>query len=109
MERTPDDLKAVFENASLAVNAPICLLNTQPGNNAALRELVDVHGVELRQLPADMLSEIRKISYAMTKEVVDPNDELAKRIYDSYKTYHDGILSYHEISERAYTDARAAK
>jgi TRAP-type mannitol/chloroaromatic compound transport system substrate-binding protein len=78
-------------------------------NNAALRELVDIHGVELRQLPVDVLSGIRKISYAMTKEIVDPNDELAKRIYNSYQTYRKGALSYQEISERAYINARAAK
>ena len=78
-------------------------------NNAALRELIDVHGVELRQLPAEVLSEIREISYVMTEEIVDPNDELAQRIYNSYRTYRDGVLSYHEISERAYINARSAK
>lgn len=107
-EELPDDLKAIVENASLAVNADL-LAEYTARNNAALRELVDVHGVELRQLPADVLSEIRNISYAMTEEIVDPNDELAKRIYDSYKTYRDGVLAYHEISERAYINARAAK
>ncbi len=107
-DELPDDLKAIVENASLAVNADL-LAEYTARNNAALRELIDVHGVELRQLPADVLSEIRKISYTMTEEVVDPNDELAKRIYDSYKTYRDGVLSYHEISERAYINARAAK
>jgi TRAP-type mannitol/chloroaromatic compound transport system substrate-binding protein len=104
----PDDLKAIVENASLAVNADL-LAEYTARNNAALRELVDDHGVKLRQLPAEVLSEIRKISYVMTEEIVDPNDELAKRIYDSYKTYRDGVLSYHEISERAYINARATK
>jgi TRAP-type mannitol/chloroaromatic compound transport system substrate-binding protein len=107
-DELPEDLKAIVENASLAVNADL-LAEYTARNNAALRELVDVHGVELRQLPADVLSEIRKISYAMTEEIVDPNDELAQRIYDSYKTYRDGVLAYHEISERAYINARAAK
>ena len=107
-EELPDDLKAIVENASLAVNADL-LAEYTARNNAALRELVDVHGVELRQLPADVLSEIRTISYAMTEEIVDPDDELARRIYDSYQTYRDGVVSYHEISERAYINARAAK
>jgi TRAP-type mannitol/chloroaromatic compound transport system substrate-binding protein len=107
-DELPEDLKAIVENASLAVNADL-LAEYTARNNAALRELVDVHGVELRLLPADVLSEIRRISYAMTEEIVDPNDELAKRIYDSYKTYRNGVLAYHEISERAYINARAAK
>jgi TRAP-type mannitol/chloroaromatic compound transport system substrate-binding protein len=45
----------------------------------------------------------------MTAEIVDPNDELAKRIYNSYKTYRESVVSYHEISERAYINARAAQ
>ena len=107
-DELPLDLKAIVENASLAVNADL-LAEYTARNNAALRELIDVHGVELRQLPVEVLSEIRKISYVMTEEIVDPNDELAQRIYNSYRTYRDGVLSYHEISERAYINARSAK
>ena len=104
----PPDLQAIVENASLVVSADL-LAEYTARNNAALRELVDIHGVELRQLPADVLQRIRKISYAMTEEIVDPGDELANRIYKSYQTYRDGVLSYHEISERAYINARAAE
>ena len=104
----PPDLQAIVENASLVVSADL-LAEYTARNNAALRELVDIHGVELRQLPADVLQKIRKISYAMTEEIVDPDDELANRIYNSYQTYRDGVLSYHEISERAYINARAAE
>ena len=107
-DKLPLDLKAIVENASLAVNADL-LAEYTARNNAALRELIDVHGVELRQLPAEVLSEIREISYVLTEEIVDPNDELAQRIYNSYRTYRDGVLSYHEISERAYINARSAK
>jgi TRAP-type mannitol/chloroaromatic compound transport system substrate-binding protein len=104
----PPDLQAIVENASLVVSADL-LAEYTARNNAALRELVDIHGVQLRQLPADVLQKIRKISYAMTEEIVDPDDELANRIYNSYQTYRDGVLSYHEISERAYINARAAE
>ena len=104
----PPDLQAIVENASLVVSADL-LAEYTARNNAALRELVDIHGVQLRQLPADVLQRIRKISYAMTEEIVDPDDELANRIYNSYQTYRDGVLSYHEISERAYINARAAE
>ena len=107
-DELPLDLQAIVENASLAVSADL-LAEYTARNNAALRELVDIHGVELRRLPEDVLLGIRKISYAMTEEIVDPNDELANRIYNSYQTYRDGALSYHEISERAYINARAAK
>ena len=107
-DQLPVDLQEIVENASLAVNADL-LAEYTARNNAALRELVDNHKVQLRKLPSDVLAEIRDISYAMTKEIVDPDDELAVRIYESYSAYRAGVLSYHEISERAYINARASK
>ena len=107
-DQLPVDLQAIVENASLAVNADL-LSEYTARNNAALRELVDNHKVQLRKLPSDVLAEIRDISYAVTKKIVDPNDDLAVRIFESYSAYRAGVLSYHEISERAYINARAAK
>ena len=122
-EELPLDLRAIVENASLVVNADLLSEYTER-NNAALRELVDEYGVELRQLPAEVLSGIREISYALTEEIVEKqvaaeaaraleldgrDEELAKRIYNSYRTYREGVLSYHEISERAFINARSVK
>jgi TRAP-type mannitol/chloroaromatic compound transport system substrate-binding protein len=102
----PDDLKAIVENASLAVNADL-LAEYTARNNAALRELVDTHGVDLRRLPDDVLAEIRTISYEMTAQLGESDDELVRRIYQSYQQYREGVIAYHEISERAYINARA--
>lgn len=105
-EELPDDLKAIVENASLAVNADL-LAEYTARNNAALRELVDVHGVELRKLPDDVLAELKKISYELTAQIATDDDELAQRIFASYQQYREGVVAYHEISERAYINARA--
>jgi len=105
-DELPEDLKAIVENASLAVNADL-LAEYTARNNAALRELVDVHGVELRKLPDDVLAELKKISYELTAQIAAEDDELAQRIFASYQQYREGVVEYHEISERAYINARA--
>ena len=104
-ESLPADLQAIVENASLAVNADL-LAEYTARNNAALRELEDVHGVELKRLPDDVLDEIKKISYEMTAEIAG-DDPLSQKIYNSYQQYRKGVVEYHEISERAYINARS--
>ena len=101
----PDDLKAIVENASLAVNADL-LAEYTARNNAALRELVDEHGVQLRRLPDDVLQELQVISEELTAKAINPDSDLARRIYASFKQYQKDVVAYHEISERAYINAR---
>ena len=101
----PDDLKASVETASLTANTDM-LAEYTARNNTALKELTEKHGVELRRLPDDVLAEIRKISEQKTAELVS-EDELSQRIFDSWTKYRDNVVQYHEISERAYINARA--
>ena len=101
----PEDLQAIVENAALAVNASL-LSEYTARNNAALRELVDEHGVELRRLPDDVLAEIEKVSAEMAADVINPEDDLAKRVFESYQRYKSDVTAYHEISEKAYINAR---
>ncbi|MBT4162036.1 MAG: TRAP transporter substrate-binding protein [Gammaproteobacteria bacterium] len=104
-DQLPDDLKAIVETASLAGNTDM-LAEYTARNNMALQELVNEHQVELRRLPDDVLAELRSIAVEKTAAIVD-DDELSKRIYDSWMQYRDDVIEYHEISERAYINARA--
>ena len=91
--------------AAQAVNNDLLAEYTAKNNNAKA-ELLDVHEVELRPLPADVLRELYKISNEVIAEI--PGDEeLAKRIYDSYVNYRDAVVAYQDIAERAYVNARA--
>ena len=54
-----------------------------------------------------MLNRLQEISAEVVADIPG-DDELAQRIYKSYMDYRKGVLSYHEISERAYINARAA-
>lgn len=102
----PPDLKAIVETASLAANTDM-LAEYTARNNTALKELTEQHGVQLRRLPDDVLTAIRTISEQMTAELVEEDDELSQRIYDSWLNYRNSVVEYHEISERAYINARA--
>ena len=101
----PPDLQEIVRTAALAVNADL-LSEYTARNNAALRELTTQHGVELRRLPDDVLLELRRISEEAMLEAAG-DTELGKRIYDSYMQYREQVISYHEISERAFINARA--
>lgn len=105
-DELPEDLQAIVESASLAVNTDM-LAEYTARNNTALRDLVDNHGVELRRLPDDVLEAIKEVSYQKTAELAEDDDELVQRIYNSFQQYSEGVIQYHEISERAYINARA--
>jgi len=104
-DKLPPDLQAIVEVASRAMNADL-LAEYTARNNAALKELVDKHGVELRKLPDDVLARLHKISKQVVSEIPG-DDPLAQRIYQSYSDYYDQVTNYSEISERAYINARA--
>ena len=103
----PEDLQAIVKTAALAANTDM-LAEYTARNNSALRELIDQHHVELRRLPDDVLNEIRMVSEQMIQEMVNgDDDELSRRIYESWRRYRDDVVAYHEISERAYINARS--
>jgi len=105
LEPLPADLKEIIRVAARAVNEDM-LAEYTARNHVALRELVDVQKVELRKLPDDVLAELYKISEEIIAEIPG-DDPLAQRIYTSYINYRDGVIPYHDISERAYINARA--
>jgi TRAP-type mannitol/chloroaromatic compound transport system substrate-binding protein len=106
MASLPGDLQEILRVASLAMNDDM-LAEFTTRNNAALEEMVSKHGVQLRRLPDDVLAKLQVISAEMLKSIPG-DDELAQRIYASYSQYRTQVMAYHEISERAYINARAA-
>jgi TRAP-type mannitol/chloroaromatic compound transport system substrate-binding protein len=103
-EALPADLQAIVTTASRAVNQEM-LDEYTARNNAALRQLIDEHGVKLRRLPDDVLAALGRESERALQNLVD-KDPMAARIHASYKTFYDGIRAYHHISEQAYINAR---
>ena len=100
----PKHLQVIIETASKAVNQDI-LDEYTARNNTALVELVNVHNVQLRKLPDDVIAEFKVIANDILEENA-ANDETVNKVYQSYKKFKDGVAAYHKISEDAFIEAR---
>ena len=100
----PKHLQVIIETASKAVNQDM-LDEYLAKNNQALTELVEVHGVELRRLPDDVIEEFRKISNKILDDL-SKEDESIEKVYDSYLKFKNNVSAYHQISEDAFIESR---
>ena len=100
----PKHLQVIIETATKAVNQDM-LDEYLAKNNQALTELVEVHGVELRRLPDDVIEEFRTISDQILEELAQ-EDEIIAKVYNSYKSFKKDVSEYHKISEDAFIEAR---
>jgi len=103
-EALPADLQAIVTYAARAANQDM-LDEFTARNNAALRDLVDNYGVQLRRLPDDVLLALYQGSEVVMQELIE-KDAMAAKVYASYKEFYDGVRAYHHISEQAYINAR---
>ena len=100
------DLRAMLEVACRAINQEV-LDEFTARNATALKTLVEEHRVQLRRLPDDVLQRFRELSADVLREAAS-DDELARRILDSYQAFLADARNYRAISEQAYVDARDA-
>ena len=100
----PKHLQAIIETATKAVNQDT-LDEYLARNNQALTELVEVHGVELRKLPDDVIEEFRAISNEILSDLAE-EDEVIGKVYDSYIEFKNNVTEYHKISEDSFIEAR---
>jgi TRAP-type mannitol/chloroaromatic compound transport system substrate-binding protein len=100
----PADLQAIVTYAARAANQDM-LDEFTARNNAALQELVEQHGVQLRQLPDDVLQALYRGSEQVMRELV-ASDPMAAKVYASFNEFYQGVRNYHHISEQAYINAR---
>ena len=100
----PKHLQVIIETATKAVNQDT-LDEYLARNNQALTELVEVHGVELRKLPDDVIKEFRAISNEILSDLAE-EDEVIGKVYDSYIEFKNNVTEYHKISEDSFIEAR---
>lgn len=103
-EGLPKDLQAIVRTATRAVNQDM-LDEYTARNNHALKELVEKHNVQLRAYPEDVLGKLKGLSDTVLEEVA-AKDPLAKKAYESFKTYRDNVSEYHALTEQAFLNAR---
>lgn len=100
----PPDLQAIVTYAAKASSQDM-LDEFTARNNAALQELINEHGVQLRRLPDDVLLALYQGTQKVLGELV-AQDPMAAKVYDSYQKFYEGARDYHHISEQAYINAR---
>lgn len=103
-EALPKELQVVIEVASRAINQDM-LDEYTARNNDALRQLIEVHSVELRRTPDDVFAHLHAIAYNMYDEMSEADPTFAK-VWSAYRTFQEGVSAYHKLSEEGYYQLR---
>jgi TRAP-type mannitol/chloroaromatic compound transport system substrate-binding protein len=103
-EALPNDLQAIVLAASKAANLD-GLSELTARNNQALHTLVHQHKVALRKFPDAVLAQLKKVSDEVVAEIVS-KDPLGQKVYASFSAFREQAAAWHDISERAYLNAR---
>ena len=103
-DRLPADLQAIVEGAARATNQDM-LDEFTARNNSSLTSLLEDYETKLRPLPDDVM-DILHSNAVIALDKLKEDDPMAAKISASYEDFLNGVRTYHEISERAYLNAR---
>jgi TRAP-type mannitol/chloroaromatic compound transport system substrate-binding protein len=103
-EALPADLQSIVINACRVANQDM-LADFTAQNNKALQTLVNDHKVDLRRFPDEVLAKLKELSAQVMAEIAE-KDAMSKKVYESFKQFLAQAIAWHDVSERAYLDAR---
>ncbi len=103
-EALSTDLQSIVLSACRVANHDM-LAEYSARNNDALETLMSEHQVEVRRLPDPVLTQLRALSEEVVGEIAQ-REELAARIFDSYSAFRQKVIAWHDLSDRAYLNAR---
>jgi TRAP-type mannitol/chloroaromatic compound transport system substrate-binding protein len=104
-EALPDDLKQAVAFACESLYNPVWTEYTT--NHAlALQQLVAEHGVQVKKLPDDVLIAMGNAAGEVLAELREDDDELVRRITDSFLAYRASIASYMVYADNGQMNAR---
>ncbi len=101
----PADLQQIVKVAAEAEN-DIMLAEYMSRSAAALRALVQDHGVQLRQYPREVLVALGNASGEVIEEVLDTGDAITKRTAESFLAARRDAMRLTRIGEQAMVNAR---
>lgn len=96
----PDDLKAIVEVATKAVNQDM-LDEYTARNSEAMHSLQTEHNVDMRPLPAEVMAQLKAASDEVLQEQAAADAQFAK-VLASYQAFQRSASAYHKISELEY-------
>ncbi|MGY9006361.1 MAG: TRAP transporter substrate-binding protein [Alphaproteobacteria bacterium] len=100
----PDDLKAIVTSACRA-ESDAMLGEFNHRNGAALKFLVEKHGVKLRKFPDDVMTALGKAASVVLSEL-EGADDLTRRTYNSFRVFRDEAVNWSRLSDQGYLDMR---
>lgn len=106
-EELPDDLKQVVALACESLYNPVWTEYTTK-HALALEKLVAEQGVQVRMLPEDVITAMGKAGGEVISELREDEDELVKRIAESFVAYRDSVGKYMVYADNGQMNARAA-
>ena len=101
----PEDLQSIVINACRVINGDM-LDEYTARNNTALQSLINEHHVDVRAFPDSVLDRLKSLSEQVVAEIAE-RDALSAKVFESYRAFQRQVVSWHDISERAYMNARA--
>ncbi|MFK7894037.1 MAG: TRAP transporter substrate-binding protein [Granulosicoccus sp.] len=105
-EALPDDLKQAVSFACESLYNPVWTEYTTK-HAQALQALVAEHDVQVRRLPDDVVSAMAVAANEVVDELRQNDDELVKRITESYLNYRDLVGGYMSYADNGQMNARA--
>lgn len=103
-DKLPADLQAIVEVAANAVNEST-LAEYNARNNAALKTLVEEHGVKLRQFPAEVIEVLKQHTDALIVEQSAANKDFA-RVWKSYSEFLASMREFNKLTLQSYYESR---
>jgi TRAP-type mannitol/chloroaromatic compound transport system substrate-binding protein len=100
----PDDLQGAVLAASQAANCEM-LAEYTARNPAALKTLIEEHGVELRRFPDEVLATFKRISREVVEELAAADPAVA-RVYESYRAFQTQVAAFHKVTELPYLEVQ---
>ncbi|MEM9577683.1 MAG: TRAP transporter substrate-binding protein [Pseudomonadota bacterium] len=103
----PDDLKQVVSLACESLYNPVWTEYTTK-HAAALQKLVADEGVQVKMFPEDVITAMGKAAAEVIDELRQDDDELVKRITESFIAYRESVGGYMVYADNGQMNARAA-
>jgi TRAP-type mannitol/chloroaromatic compound transport system substrate-binding protein len=105
-EALPDDLKSVVQTACSSLYNDVWT-EYETKHARALRQLVENEGVTPRRLPESVVTEMGKAAETVIGGLREDDDELVRRIAESFVAYRDLVGGYMTYADNGQMNARA--
>ena len=103
----PDDLKDAVARACESLYNPVWTEYTTK-HAQSLKTLVDEHGVHVKKFPDSVIEAMGAAASEVIDELRQDDDELVKRIVESFVAYRDLVGGYMTYADNGQMNARAS-